>query len=74
MRELTGTRRRSRKTLQTESRRDGFGLLELLIAMTILAIGMLGIMKLQMQSGFGNAASRETSAAVTLARSKMEAL
>ena len=52
----------------------GFGLLELLIAMTILAIGMLGIMKLQMQSGFGNAASRHNSAAVNLARSKMEEL
>jgi prepilin-type N-terminal cleavage/methylation domain-containing protein len=52
----------------------GFGLLELLIAMTILAIGMLGIMKLQMQSGFGNASSRQNSAAVNLARSKMEEL
>jgi len=52
----------------------GFGLLELLIAITILAIGMLGIMKLQMQSGFGNAASRQNSAAVNLARSKMEEL
>jgi len=50
----------------------GFGLLELLIAMTILAIGMLGIMKLQMQAGFGNAASRHNSAAVNLARSKLE--
>ncbi len=52
----------------------GFGLLELLIAITILAIGMLGIMKLQMQSSFGNAASRHNSAAVNLARSKMEEL
>ena len=52
----------------------GFGLLELLIAMTILAIGMLGIMKLQMQSGIGNVSSRHNSAAVNLARSKMEEL
>ncbi len=52
----------------------GFGLLELLIAMTILAIGMLGITKLQMQSSFGNVASRNNSAAVNLARSKMEEL
>jgi len=52
----------------------GFGLLELLIAMTILAIGMLGIMKLQMQAGFGNVSSRHNSAAVNLARSKMEEL
>ena len=56
----------------TPKSRDGFGLLELIIAMTILAIGILGIMKLQMQSGFGNAASRQNSAAVNLARSKME--
>ena len=54
--------------------RGGFGLLELLIALTILAIGMLGIMKLQMQSGFGNVSSRHNSAAVNLARSKMEEL
>jgi prepilin-type N-terminal cleavage/methylation domain-containing protein len=53
---------------------SGFGLLELLIAITILAIGMLGIMKLQMQSAFGNTASRKNSAAVNLARSKMEEL
>ena len=54
--------------------KGGFGLLELLIALTILAIGMLGIMKLQMQSGFGNVSSRHNRAAVNLARSKMEEL
>jgi len=52
----------------------GFGLLELLFAMTILAIGTLGIMKMQMQAGFGNVSSRQNSAAVNLARSKMEEL
>jgi type II secretory pathway pseudopilin PulG len=45
-----------------------------MIALTILAIGILGIMKLQMQSSFGNAASRNNSAAVNLARSKLESL
>lgn len=72
----SGTRRqfpRLDRVHEPESQ-GGFGLLELLIAMTILAIGMLGIMKLQMQSGFGNAASRQNSAAVNLARSKMEEL
>jgi len=54
--------------------RSGFGLLELLIAITILAVGMLGIVKLQMQSSFANAGSRNISAAVNLARSKMEYL
>ena len=33
--------------------KGGFGLLELLIALTILAVGILGITKLQMQSSFG---------------------
>ncbi len=52
----------------------GFGLIELMIAMTIMAVGILGIMKLQMQASFGNAGSRNTSAAVNLARSKLESL
>ena len=54
--------------------KSGFGLLELLIALTILAIGILGITKLQMQSSFGNAGSRTQSAAANLARSKLEEL
>ena len=58
----------------TPGSRGGFGLLELIIAMFILAVGMLGIMKLQMQAGFGNVSSRHNSAAVNLARSKMEEL
>jgi len=53
-------------------RERGFTLLELMIALTILAIGMLGIVKLQMQAGFGNVTSRNISGAVNLARSKME--
>jgi prepilin-type N-terminal cleavage/methylation domain-containing protein len=59
----------SRSTAQ-----GGFGLLELMIALTILAVGILGVMKLQMQSSFGNSASRNTSAAVNLGRSKIESL
>jgi len=55
-------------------KQGGFGLLELLIALTILAIGTLGIMKLQMQSSFGNVGSRNQSAAANLARSKLEEL
>lgn len=65
-----GSRRRDRAAVQRIA--GGFTLIELLIAMTILAIGVLGIMKLQMQAGFGNVSSRHQSAAVNLARSKME--
>ena len=62
------------KWFSKSASQGGFGLLELMIAMTILAIGILGIMKLQMQASFGNSASRNTSAAVNLARSKLESL
>ena len=58
----------------TLSRSGGFGLLELLIALSLLAVGTLGILKLQMQSGFGNVSSRNQSASVNLARSKLEEL
>jgi prepilin-type N-terminal cleavage/methylation domain-containing protein len=62
------------KLFSRSASQAGFGLLELMIALTILAIGILGIMKLQMQSSFGNAASRNNTAAVNLARSKLESL
>jgi prepilin-type N-terminal cleavage/methylation domain-containing protein len=52
----------------------GFTLVEVLIAVTILAIGLLGIVKMQMQSGIGNVTSRNMTGAVNLARSKMEEL
>lgn len=77
--DLPGKRHRTRRPFRRRRSHapdatGGFTLLELLIAMTILAVGMLGIMKLQMQSGLGNVASRDLSAAVNLARSKMEEL
>jgi type IV pilus assembly protein PilV len=51
---------------------SGFTLLELLIALGILGVGLLGIVKIQMQSGFGNMTARNRTAAVNLARSKVE--
>lgn len=53
-------------------RESGFTLLELLIALGILAVGLLGIVKMQMHSGFGNMTARNRTAAVNLARSKVE--
>ena len=53
-------------------REAGFTLIELLIAVSILAIGLLGIVKLQMQSGMGNTSARHITAAVNLTRSKIE--
>jgi len=50
----------------------GFTLLELLMALAILGVGLLGIVKMQMQSGFGNMTARNRTAAVNLARSKVE--
>ena len=54
------------------ARDRGFSLLELLIAMAIFSIGLLGIVKLQMQSGIGNSGARNMSTAVNLARNKIE--
>ncbi len=52
----------------------GFTLLEILIAMSILAVAMLGIIKMQMMSGRAIGNSRNLSAATNLCRGKIEDL
>lgn len=53
-------------------RNSGFTLIETVIAMFILAIGILGIVKLQMTSSLGNVTARNVTAATNLARNKLE--
>lgn len=63
-----------RPLLGSSGRQGGFTLIELMLAMIILAVGLLGIIKLQMQTSTGNLVSRNQTAAVNLARSKIEEL
>lgn len=55
-----------------KSNRSGFTLLEVLVAMVILAVGLLGMASLSVGIIKGNAFSRELSSATTCAREKIE--
>lgn len=52
----------------------GFTILELLIAITILTIGLLGVARMQVSAIRGNYMSGNTTAALALAEQKMEDL
>ena len=52
--------------------KGGFTLLEVLMAMVILGIWLLGIVRLQMTSSLGNVTARNVTAATNLARNKLE--
>ncbi len=52
--------------------RSGFTLLEVLVAMSILSVALLGIIQMQMRSGQSNLNARNITAAVNLARGKIE--
>ncbi len=64
----------NRNSCRGENGQSGFTLIELMLAMIILAIGILAVIKLQMATGTGNLVSRNQTAAVNLARSKVEEL
>jgi len=53
---------------------SGFTLLEVLIAISILTVGLLGVAQMQIMSIRGNYFSGNTTAALTLAEEKMEDL
>jgi prepilin-type N-terminal cleavage/methylation domain-containing protein len=54
--------------------RAGFSLLEVMIAMTILAIGLLGALSMQVQALTGNSTGRHVSEAMRIGLDQLEAL
>jgi len=62
----------SRMTMRIKH--NGFTILELLIAITILTVGLLGVARMQVSAIRGNYMSGNTTAALALAEEKMEDL
>ena len=60
------------KNLTAENENEGFTLIEILIAMLILSVGILGMAALTVGIINGNKLSNNLSAATTLAQDKME--
>lgn len=56
------------------SSEDGFTIIEILIAMAIFAIGILGVAKMQLSSIRGNTSARTITEAVSHAQGQMERL
>jgi prepilin-type N-terminal cleavage/methylation domain-containing protein len=51
---------------------NGYSLVEILIAVTIFSIGILAVAGMQISSMYGNAFSRNTTGAVTIAQDRIE--
>lgn len=66
--------RRGRGVLSALRNQRAFSLLEVLIALVILAVGMLGLAGLQIMSINGNRFGQEMTVASTLAQNKLEEL
>ncbi len=62
------------KREKTHIRRQGFTLIEVLIALAILTVGLLAAAKMQISAIQGNYFSNNTSTALSLAEQKMEDL
>jgi type IV pilus assembly protein PilV len=63
-----------RKVKKNQIHRQGFTLIEVLVAITILTIGLLAVAKMQVSAIQGNYFSNNTTTALTLAEQKMEDL
>ena len=65
---------RDRHEIESDSSSSGFTLLEITIALAILAFGLLSVAAMQIQAMRGSRSGRHTTQAVALAESQMEQL
>ena len=64
----------SNHNIELHRNADGFGIIEVLIAMFLLAVGLLGLASLQSRGIRGNDLGNRTSQAIALAQDKVEEL
>jgi len=63
-----------RRNTEARRHRDGLTLLELMIAMVILAVGLLGMLAMQIEAMKSNRIGRHVTEAAQVAQNQMEAL
>ncbi len=61
-------------TAKYSGKKDGFSLLEVLIALTILSIGILGVASMQISATKGNTSARGMTEAATIGQQQLELL